>query len=113
MTFKIPSFIQPTTITMKVSILVHLLFGILTKTSALAAPLDLSYTNLCDGAIILATIWIGEDKNVEMKSVFCPNGPNNLPEQHHDRDVEQRHVMLEQRQLEQTAFPNVCGANCE
>ena len=57
-------------------------------------------TKVCEGAVTLATTWIGKAKDVEMKSVFCP-------------DLHQRHDV--QQVLEpQTAPPpkNVCGAPC-
>ena len=53
-------------------------------------------SNICNGAITLASTWIGAAKNVEVKSVFCPNS-------HQRRDE------LEQRQTNST---NVCGAPC-
>ena len=102
---------------MKVSILVPLVFGIFTKISATPLVYDLSEspvsskipwrcshcshldTNVCDGAVTIASTWIGEAKNVEMKSVFCPNS-------YQRRDVQ--HV-LEQPQ---TNPVNVCGAPC-
>jgi hypothetical protein len=56
-------------------------------------------TDLCDGAVTLASIWIGEAKNVEMKTISCPN-----LYQRHDRDV------LVKRQTNAT---NVCGAPCK
>jgi hypothetical protein len=98
---------------MKVSILVPLVFGIFTKVSAtpltyghgefpLKIPQRYSHcshhldTKVCDGAVTLATIWIGE---VEIKSVFCPN------------PYPRRNVV--QQVLEpQTLSKNVCGAPC-
>ena len=56
-----------------------------------------SDTNVCDGAVTLASTWIGKAKNVEVKSVFCPN-------------LYQRRDELEQRQTNST---NVCGAPCK
>ena len=64
-------------------------------------------TKVCDGAVTLASIWIGEAKNVEIKSVFCPNGPNGP--QPEPRDVQ--HV-LGHPQLESVPVGNVCGAHC-
>jgi hypothetical protein len=78
---------------MKISILVPLVFGIFTKISA--TPLVYG-ANVCDGAVTIATTWIGGAKNVEMKTVFCPN-------------LYQRRDVLEQRQTNAT---NVCGALC-
>jgi hypothetical protein len=86
---------------MKVSILVPLVF--FTKVSA--TPLLFGLDTVCDGAVTLASTWIGEAKNVEIKSVFCP-------------DLHQRHDiqhMLEQPQTAPLAPPgakNVCGALC-
>jgi len=92
----------PASSSMKVSILVPLVFGIFTKVSAtpLAYSLD---SKVCDGAVTLATIWIGEGKDVEIKSVFCPNL------------YQRRNVHWQQVLEPQTAPPplkNVCGANC-
>ena len=56
--------------------------------------------NVCDGAVTLASIWIGEGKNVEVKSVFCPN----LDQR---RDVQ--HTLEKPQTL---AGKNVCGAQC-
>ena len=56
-------------------------------------------TNVCDGAVTIASTWIGEAKNVEMKSIYCPN-------LYQRRDVQ--HV-LEQPQ---TIPVDVCGAPC-
>ena len=97
---------------MKVSILVPLIFGIFAKVSS-ATPLgyDLSEfptpltdmiliiilyhwhsdtNNICDGAITLASTWIGQAKNVQVKSVFCPDS------------LYQRRDELEQRQSNST-----------
>ena len=105
---------------MKVSILVPLVFGIFTKVSATPLTYGLSEqppkfslhrddshshyshnsdtdTGVCEGAITIASTWIGAAKNVEVKSIFCP-------------DFYQRRDELEQRQTNPT---NVCGAPCE
>jgi len=88
---------NPSFISMKISILVPLLISIFTtKISATPLVYDLN-TNLCDGAVTLASTWIGKAKNVQVKSVFCPN-------LYHQRRDE-----LEQRQTNST---NVCGAPC-
>jgi len=84
---------------MKASILVPLIFGIFTKVSATPLVYGLN-TNVCDGAVTLASTWIGETKNVEMKSVFCLNLNR--------RDDVQQHVLEQQ----QTTPTNVCGAQC-
>ena len=102
---------------MKASILVPLIFGIITKISATPLVYGLGEflvclsrksreddlivhildSNVCDGAVTLASSWIGAAKNVEVKSVFCPNL--------YQRDE------LEQRQT--TNSTNVCGAPCK
>jgi hypothetical protein len=101
---------------MKISILVPIVIGIFTtkvsatplvydlsefssqpiEISIVEMTLDHSDTNVCDGAVTLASTWIGKAKNVEVKSVFCPN-------------LYQRRDELEQRQTNST---NVCGAPC-
>jgi hypothetical protein len=81
---------------MKASILLPLAFGIFTKTSATPLGFDL-LTNLCDGAVTLASTWMGEHKNVEMKTILCPH----LYPEHNE--------MLLHAQSSST---NVCGANC-
>jgi hypothetical protein len=85
---------------MKFSTLVLLAFGIFTK--VLATPLVYGLdSKVCDGAVTLASIWIGEAKDVEIRSVFCPNFHQRGDGQH----------MLEQP-LETAAPKNVCGAAC-
>ena len=62
-------------------------------------------TKVCDGAVTLASIWIGEGKDVEIKSVYCPNlyqPPRDVPSQH----------VLGQPQLESAPGTNVCSAPC-
>jgi len=83
---------------MKTLILLPLTFGIFTKISATPLASDL-LTNLCDGAVTLASNWIGEAKNVEIKTILCPN----LYSEHYDVPVQQ---------LEQSSPTNVCGAPC-
>ena len=59
-------------------------------------------SKVCDGAVTLASIWIGKGKDVEIKSVYCPN----LYQP--PRDV--------QHALEPQTAPlpvNVCGAPCK
>jgi len=75
------------------SILVPLVFGIFTKISATPLVYGLN-SNVWDGAVTLASTWIGKAKNVEMKSVFCPNLNQYVQEQR------------------QTSPTNVCGAPC-
>jgi len=85
---------------MKASVLVPLVFTILTKVSATPLVHGLS-TKVCDGAVTLASIWIGEAKDVEIRSVYCPN-------LYQPRDVQ--HALVQP----QTASPvNVCGASCK
>jgi hypothetical protein len=110
---------------MKFSILVLLVFGFFAKVSATPLVYGLGEfpvspqkshrevliiiptyldSKVCDGAVTLASIWIGEAKDVEIRSVFCPN-------LHQRGDVQH---MLEQPRLE-TAPPlgkNVCGKPC-
>jgi len=80
---------------------VPFVFGIFTRVSATPLVHGLN-TNVCDGAVTLASTWIGEAKNVELKSVFC------LLNQRHGHDVQQ-HVLPVQQQ---TVPTNVCGAQC-
>jgi len=83
---------------MKASVLFPLVFTIFAKVSA--TPLEYGLdAKVCDGAVTLASIWIGEGKDVEMKSVYCPN-------LYQPRDDVQH--ALEQPQT----APDVCGAPC-
>jgi len=79
---------------MKASILLPLAFGIFTKVSATPLGSDL-ISAACDGAITLASAWIGEAKNVEVKAISCAN------------------LFLEhQNELAIIPPTNVCGATC-
>jgi len=81
---------------MKISILLPFIFGIFTKISAIPLVSGIE-TDVCDGAVTLDSTWIGEAKNVEMRTVSCP--------------YQRRDDMLVQRQAP-TNPTNVCGSNC-
>ena len=101
---------------MKATILVPLFLAIFTKISATplysfgeSSPVSLEkcshcshLDDVCDGAVTIASTWIGEGKNVEVKSVFCPNLDQ-------PRDVQ--HTLVPQVEQE-TLAANVCGQNC-
>ncbi|KAF8815920.1 hypothetical protein BYT27DRAFT_6489477 [Phlegmacium glaucopus] len=82
---------------MKTSTLLPLLFGIFTQISGTPLVSSGLETGICDGAVTLTSTWIGKAKNVEMKTVSCP-------------DSHQRRDVLVQRQA--TNATNVCGAPC-